>query len=134
MRAVLNARNLATGLGLLVAALGRARVTRGPDGLHIATGYRLPVPPAPAFTVGNVVLARDPGIFGRRPELLAHEGRHASQYACCIGLPMVLLYVLAAGWSWVRCGDPASYNLFERRAGLADGGYRVRAARSWRRG
>ncbi|HSF26445.1 MAG TPA: hypothetical protein VLC50_02900 [Actinomycetes bacterium] len=36
---------------------------------------------------------------------------------------MVAAYLLAAGWSWLRCGDPASYNHFERLAGLADGGY-----------
>jgi hypothetical protein len=63
-----------------------------------------------------------------------HEARHATQYAFCIGLPMVLLYLVAAGWSLMRCGDPASYNVFERRAGLLDGGYRVRTAgRWWRR-
>jgi hypothetical protein len=37
--------------------------------------------------------------------------------------------VLAAAWSWVRTGDPASRNLFERAAGLADGGYRERPLR-----
>ena len=133
VRALANALNLSTPLGLVVAALGGATVARGPDGLLLATGYRLPVPPAPAFTLGNVVMARDPGIFERRPALLIHEARHATQYACCAGLPMVVLYVLAAGWSWVRCGDPASYNVFERRAGLLDGGYRTATAGRLRR-
>jgi hypothetical protein len=35
----------------------------------------------------------------------------------------VLLYVLASAWSLLRTGDPASRNIFERLAGLADGGY-----------
>jgi hypothetical protein len=134
VRALANALNLSTALGLLVATVGGARVRRGPDGLLLAIGYRLRVPPAPAFTLGNVIMARDANIFERRPALLDHEARHATQYAFCIGLPMVLLYLLASAWSWARCGNPAAYNVFERRAGLADGGYRVLSAgRWWRR-
>lgn len=116
--------NLATPLGLLVAAVGRAAVSSGPDGLLIARGYRFRVPAAPAFTVGNVVLLRiDDATLARRPLLLSHEARHATQYAWCVGPVMLPLYGLAAAWSWLRCGDPPSYNVFERRAGLADGGY-----------
>jgi hypothetical protein len=37
---------------------------------------------------------------------------------------MLPLYAVAAGWSWLRSGDAASRNPFERLAGLADGGYR----------
>jgi hypothetical protein len=74
--------------------------------------------------VGNVVLLRlDDTALAARPTLLRHEARHASQYAWCLGLPMLVLYVLAAGWSWLRCRDFSSYNVFEVRAGLADGGY-----------
>ena len=58
-----------------------------------------------------------------RPTLLRHEGRHATQYACCLGVVMLPLYGLAATWSWLRCRDPSSYNVFEVRAGLEDGGY-----------
>lgn len=120
--------NLSTPLGLLVALAGRARVAAGPDGLLLATGFRLRVP-APAFTVGNVVVVRADGdVLGRRPSLLAHEARHATQYACCLGPVMLPLYGLAALWSLVRCGDPSSYNVFEVRAGLADGGYTRRLA------
>lgn len=131
VRQVLNAVNLTTPLGLLVAAAGGARLARGPQGLVLAHGYRLPVPPAPAFTVGDVVLLRlTPAELGRRPGLLAHEARHATQYAWCLGLPMLPLYLLAALWSWLATGDPASRNAFERRAGLAAGGYREQPARA----
>ena len=71
MRAGLRARqlvNLANGstlAGLGVAALGGARLARSADGLFLGTGYRLPVPPAPAFCLGNVIVTRldglDPG-------------------------------------------------------------------------
>ncbi len=123
LRRVVNLVNLSTPLGRAVARLGGAVPRPGPDGLVVAAGYRLPVPPAPAFTVGNVVVVRDPTLLQRRPRLLAHEARHATQYAWCAGPVMPLLYVLASAWSWLRCGDAYSYNVFERRAGLADGGY-----------
>jgi hypothetical protein len=126
VRQVVNVVNLSTPLGLLVALAGRARLSRGPDGLLLASRLRLGVP-APAFTLGNVVLIRlDDEALARRPGLLRHEARHATQYACCVGLVMLPLYGLAAVWSWLRCRDPASYNVFEVRAGLLDGGYRDR--------
>jgi hypothetical protein len=65
--------------------------------------------------------------------LLDHEERHVTQYAWCGGPVMPVLYLGAAGWSWLRTGDFASRNIFERRAGLADGGYRERPVRSSRR-
>jgi hypothetical protein len=130
LRQVVNVLNLSTPLGLLVAVSGRARLERGPDGLLLARGVRLGVPPAPAFTVGNVVLLRQDDVLTRRPRLLAHEARHATQYAWCAGPLMLPLYLVAASWSWLRCRDFASYNAFERRAGLADGGYVFRADRS----
>jgi len=124
LRQVINVINLSTLLGLLVAAIGRARVQSGPDGLLLARGYRLRVPDAPAFTIGNVVLLRlTDEQLARRPLLLKHEGRHSTQYAICIGPVMLPLYFLAAGWSWLRCRDFAWHNAFERLAGLADGGY-----------
>ena len=124
IRQVVNLVNLSTPLGLLAAVLGGARIHRGPDGLLVARGYRLRVPPAPAFTVGNVVLLRlTDEQLARRPQLLVHEARHATQYALCIGPVMLPLYFVAAGWSWLRCRDFAWHNVFERRAGLADGGY-----------
>ena len=36
---------------------------------------------------------------------------------------MVPLYLVAAAASWVLTGDTGAKNVFERRAGLADGGY-----------
>jgi hypothetical protein len=65
----------------------------------------------------------DDAQLARRPRLLAHEAKHASQYAVCLGVVMPLLYLVAAAWSWIRCRDFATHNVFERHAGLADGGY-----------
>jgi hypothetical protein len=131
-RRAANLINGSTAAGILVAAAGRARLSRGPDGLLIGAGYRLPLPDAPAFTMGNVVLARMPArelAAIREGALLAHEARHATQYACCGGLPMIPAYLAAAAWSWAVTGDFGTRNVFERRAGLADGGYSVRPVR-----
>jgi hypothetical protein len=130
VRQVANVVNLSTPLGLALALAGRGTLRRGPDGLLLAHAVRLPAR-APAFTVGNVVLLRlDDAALARRPRLLVHEARHATQYACCVGPLMLPLYGLAAAWSWLRCRDPSSYNIFEVRAGLADGGYPERRRRS----
>ena len=133
LRRAVNAANLSTGLGLLLAATaprGSRRVRRAPDGLLVAGGYRLPLPAAPAFTVGNVVLVRGDadGLADGSP-LLRHEARHATQYAWCLGPVMIPLYGVCAGASMLLCGDWASYNPFERLAGLADGGYERRPLR-----
>ena len=121
-RAWINLANGSTLAGLGVAALGGARVARGADRLLVGTGYRLPVPPAPAFCVGNVILTRRDGLDSASA-LFRHEARHATQYACCGGVLMVPLYLAAAAVSWALTGDTGSRNVFERRAGLADGGY-----------
>ena len=126
VRAALNLINGSTGVGVVVARLGGARVRRGPHRLLIATGYRLPVPPAPAFTLGNVIVSRGEIMS---PSLFAHEARHATQYAWCAGVLMVPLYLVAAGASWVLCGDFGAWNVYERRAGLTDGGYPSRPLR-----
>ena len=85
---------------------------------------------APAFCVGNVIVARsDHATLATMPLLVAHEARHATQYACCAGLPMLPLYFLAAAVSWGLTGDFGARNVFERRAGLADGGYTDRPLR-----
>ncbi len=134
VKAVVNTVNLSTPFGLLVAAVGRARPRLGPRGLVLATGYRLPVPAARAFTVGNVILTpHEQGYVEQRPALLAHEERHTWQYVACLGLPMVPLYLVAAGWSYLRGGDVAVHNPFERLAGLADGNYPLVSAREQRR-
>jgi hypothetical protein len=122
VRRAVNLANGSTLAGLGVAAAGGARLARGPDGLFTGTGYRLPVPPAPAFCLGNVIITRlDHVAQGSR--LWCHEARHATQFAWCGGLVMVPLYLAAAGVSWVLTGDFGSRNPFERLAGLADGGY-----------
>ncbi|WP_067471345.1 hypothetical protein [Actinomadura hibisca] len=131
-RRAVNLLNLSTPLGLLLGAAGaRGRDrARGPDGLLVVGGYRLPLPDAPAFTVGNVILVRGEaaGLLAR-PALLRHEARHATQYAFCLGPVMIGAYLVSAGASLALSGDPASYNPFERLAGLEDGGYRRRSLR-----
>ena len=121
-RQAVNLANGSTLAGLGVAVIGGARLARSADGLFTATRYRLPVPPAPAFCLGNVILTRQDEIdTGSR--LFRHEARHATQYAWSGGLVMVPLYLAAAGVSWVLTGDFGARNVFERLAGLADGGY-----------
>ena len=127
MRRALNLVNGTTAAGLLVARIGRVPVHRGPGGLLLAGGWKMPLPHAAAFTVGNVVLYRSrvAPAFDDAPAsaLLRHEARHSSQYAV-LGLAFLPLYFAAAGYSRLRTGDPASSNIFEVLAGLADGGYR----------
>jgi hypothetical protein len=121
---VLNTLNLSTPLGLALAAGSRAPLRRGPAGLFIAEHYRPRLPLAGAFVVGNVIFTRGSaeGLLSR-PALFAHEARHASQYAACLGVPFLPLYFASALFSLAHCGDPATLNPFERLAGLSDGGY-----------
>jgi hypothetical protein len=126
-----NLVNGSTLAGLVVARLGGARIVRCRDGLLTGTGYRLPVPGAPAFTLGNVIVTRRPSLDDGSA-LFRHEARHATQYAWCGGLLMLPLYFTAAGVSWLLSGDFGAWNVFERNAGLADGGYTVRPPR-WAR-
>ena len=119
---MVNLVNGSTLAGLGVAALGGAATARSVDGLFTGTGYRLPVPPAPAFCLGNVIVTRGDGVDPGSP-VFRHEARHATQFAWCGGLVMIPLYLAAAGVSWVLTGDFGARNVFERQAGLADGGY-----------
>ena len=119
---MVNLVNGSTLTGLGVAALGRAKVARSADGLFTGTGYRLPVPPAPAFCLGNVIVTRGEAI-NPGSGLFRHEARHATQFAWCGGVAMIPLYLAAAGVSWALTGDFGARNVFERLAGLADGGY-----------
>jgi hypothetical protein len=125
VRSVANWVNLSTPLGLLVARAGRSRVRRGPELLYLADHYRLRFPVAGAFTVGDVVISRHDldALTTRRPELLRHEEAHSRQWMWCLGLPFLPLYLVSMGWSWLRTGDRAARSVFERRAGLAEGGY-----------
>jgi len=129
LRLALNLVNGSTLSGLAVARLGRARLSASGQGdLLTGTGYRLPVPSAPAFTLGNVIITRRPWIDAQS-NLFRHEARHATQYAWCGGLLMLPCYFAAAGVSWLLSGDVGAWNPFERLAGLADGGYRDRPLR-----
>jgi hypothetical protein len=124
VKEVLNAVNGSTLLGVAVAAVGKAQVSRGPRGLLLATGYAYRFPLGRAFTVGNVVLTRqDLGWWEGRERVLLHEERHSWQYAVTLGLPFLPLYAAALGWSYLRGGDWWSHNIFETHAGLADAGY-----------
>jgi hypothetical protein len=135
VRAVANAVNGSTAAGVLVALAGRAGLRRAGDGLLVAAGYRLPVPAAPAFCLGNVLVTRWPDEeFRGAGRLFAHEARHATQYAWCGGLLMLPLYGGAALVSWALTGDFGAGNVFERQAGLADGGYSAKGLRpGWHR-
>lgn len=119
---MVNLANGSTLAGLGLGLAGRARLARAPEGLLAGTGYRLPVPPVPAFTMGSVILTRR-DMLSTDSALFRHEARHTTQYAWCGGVLMLPLYFAAAGASWVLSGDVGAWNLFERRAGLADGGY-----------
>ena len=128
LRRAVNLLNGSTLSGLAVARLGRARLARCQGGLLAATDYGLPVPSAPAFTLGNVIITRRTWIDDDS-DLFRHEARHATQYACCGGVLMLPFYFAAAGVSWLLSGDVGAWNPFERLAGLADGGYRERPLR-----
>lgn len=134
LRAAANVVNLSTPFGIAVALLGRSRLRRGPRGLVLATDHRLPVIKAAAFTVGNVVLTPHSAVYlESRPALMRHEERHAWQYAVCLGLPLLPMYAVGSAWSFLRGGDVAVHNPFERLAGLAEGGYPALSVRERRR-
>ena len=129
VRQVVNGLNLSTLAGLLVATVGRARLSRGPRHTILATDLRLPLR-AGAMTIGDVVMTRKSrDRMLERPALVRHEMRHTVQYAWCLGVVMLVLYAIAAACSWILTGDAASRNVFERLAGLEDGSYRERPIR-----
>ncbi len=132
LRNVGNVANLSTPLGLAAATLGGARL-RMVDGLIVADQARLPFLRASAITIGSVVLIpRRPldDVRARIPGLLQHEEHHAYQWAYCLGLPFIPLYMAATAWSWLCTGDRATANHFEFEAGLELGGYEVGPRRS----
>ena len=124
LRAAVNWLTLGTPLGLLVARISGCEVQPWGHGVRVATGYRLGLPKAAAFTLGNVILLRRERSL-QRTALLRHEERHASQWAICLGIiGFPLLYGVACLWSLLTARDRYSRNPFERWAGLEDGGYR----------
>ena len=110
---MVNLVNGSTLFGLGVARLGSARLARCPDGLLAGTGYQLPVPVAPAFTLGNVIITRRPTL-DVDSNLFRHEARHATQYAWSGGLLMLPLFFAGAGASWLLSSDFGARNPFER--------------------
>ncbi|MGH3648112.1 MAG: hypothetical protein ACRDTM_13180 [Micromonosporaceae bacterium] len=133
LRRVVNWINLTTLLGLLVARAGGGEVKPGPGGLLVAGDYKLAVPQQQCFTIGNVVNSHRPAdwlLDPERTELLGHESGHATQYAWT-GVFFFPLYGLASAWSWLLTGGYGARNIFERKAGLATGGYADRPLRPW---
>ncbi|MGH3457458.1 hypothetical protein [Aeromicrobium sp.] len=87
-------------------------------------GYRFGFPVAGAFTIGSVIISKhDLGWLEARPKLLRHEDRHCTQFAFLLGPVMLPLYFMSVGVSYLVAGNHSSYNVFERLAGLDDGGY-----------
>ncbi len=126
VRAIGNWLNLSTPTGLAVAALGGARIRPGGRGLWLAEGYRHRFPAGGAFTIGTVITTASPSLAeleDRVPGVLEHEEAHTWQYTYACGLLYLPAYAALMGWSWLRTGDRASANFFERQAGLTAGGY-----------
>ena len=125
--------NGTTLVGLALAKAAKTTRAQGPDGIIVAGDYRLPVPNQTCFTVGSVILTRnDPRwlLAPERAELLAHEMRHAGQYAV-LGPLFWPAYWLACGYSYALTRSYGARNVFERRAGLQAGGYHELPLRPW---
>lgn len=126
--ALLNAVNLTTVTGWLVARAAGCGIG-GRGRFWEATGYQWRFPIASAFTIGCVVISREPV----SDAVWEHEVSHMRQYAL-LGPLFLPVYAAAAGYSLLRTGDWWSRNIFERRAGLVAGGYRENPVRTLRRG
>ena len=132
-RTALTAVNGTTLVGLLIAVGTGAKLRRGPGGVLIAEGYRAPLPKQTCFTVGSVIMTRKSAEWLTHElhvDLLAHETRHANQYAV-LGPLFWPAYWLACGYSYATTGSYGVRNVFERHAGLAGGGYRDLPLRPW---
>ena len=126
-RTLLTAVNGTTLIGLGIAVLTGAKLRPGPGGIVVAEGYRRKVPPATCFTVGSVIITRRTAewlLDESRAGLLAHESRHAGQYAV-FGPIFWPAYWACCGYSWATTGTYGARNAFERHAGLEHGGYRA---------
>jgi hypothetical protein len=133
LRTGLTCLNGTTAVALLIAAVARTGLRRGPDAILIAGGYRLPVPRQECFTMGCVIFTRNQAaalLEPARAALLGHESRHVSQYAV-LGPLFWPAYWLACWYSWVVTGRYGPRNFFERHAGLAAGGYLDAPLRPW---
>lgn len=125
LRLLGNSVNLSNLFGLAVARLGGCQIRHGPRGLYLADRYRFTFPIAGAFTIGNVLITSGDwdDLIARRPTLIEHEEAHTWQWLYCGGMPFLIGYGASMLWSWLRTGDRAARNVFERRAGLDLGGY-----------
>jgi hypothetical protein len=124
-RRALNRWNGTTMAGRALARACGLPLRPGPLGTWVAAGYRLPVPDARCFVLGDVLFSRAAAGWLYAPEqrrLLAHELRHTYQYAR-LGPAFWPLYWAACGWSYALTGSVGARNAFERGAGLADGNY-----------
>jgi hypothetical protein len=131
-RARLNTLTLATPLGLVLARWSGCTIAerRPGDGLILASGWRRRLPAGRAFTVGDVIIARDPRVLVNA-DLVEHEARHALQWAACGGiLGFPVLYGAATLVSYLRTGTRYAGNRFEVRADLRKGGYLTTPPRS----
>ena len=128
LRATANWANGSTVAGLLLAHAGGSVPVRDANGIWHAACFRGPNR-GRVVTIGNVVLhSRGADHLRRRPELLAHETAHATQWAWT-GPAFVPLYLTESLISWAVTGDPANGNAFEIGAGLRRGGYATPALR-----
>ncbi|HEY2794452.1 MAG TPA: hypothetical protein VGJ28_18970 [Micromonosporaceae bacterium] len=119
-----NRFNGTTACGHLLARLTRCRRRPGPLGTTIAEHYRLRVPAAAHFVIGDVVFCHGSAYaLLVRPRLLVHELRHTYQYARW-GPLFFPVYFASSAWSFLVTGSFGARNVFEVGAGLADGGYR----------
>ena len=129
LRHTINSASGITLLGLILGTLTRGRPHwHREHGILIFHNCHLRWPLAAAITLGDTVLVLSPPVRWATvadipPQLLAHEARHASQFALLLGFPYLPIYWLACVYSWVITGDHWSRNPFEVRAGLPDGGY-----------
>lgn len=130
-RSRLNWANGTTVAGLALARAARCRRQSGPNGTIIAGHYRLAVPAAVCFVVGDVIFCRESAhwlLAAEQRPVLRHEFRHTEQYAL-LGPLFWPLYAASCAWSYALTGHYGSRNAFERAAGLTDGGYSDRPVR-----
>jgi len=122
--------NTLTGInifGVAVGVLSRGRPTWDARfGLIVFMQCKIPWPPAAAMTFGDVVVvraARWQTLEEVPLALMQHEAAHSRQYPFVLGFPYLPLYWLCCAYSYLRCRDYWSFNPFEVKAGLAEGGY-----------
>jgi hypothetical protein len=127
VRTALTAVNGTTLVGLGVAVMTGTKIRRGRGGILVAEGYRFSSPPATCFTIGSVIITRRTAewlLHPSRADLLAHESRHAGQYAL-LGPLFWPAYWTFCGYSWAMTGSYGTRNALEKHAGLERGGYGI---------